>query len=97
MADDVMVTIRVDGGVMPGGMLDQMMREQGVLVTSRSAGTEERGGIAWSADAQMAVTALVVNGAPVAIKAALATFRKRFPKAMIEIEDDGPDDGGFLG
>lgn len=92
--DDVTIRIRVDGGPMPGGMLDQMMREQGVRVVSRSSAKEERD---WESamGAAAAITTLVVEGGRPAIRAALALFRKRFPKAKVEVDGE-PDDGGFL-
>jgi hypothetical protein len=98
MADedgDVTIRIRVDGGPMPGGMLDQMMRDQGVLVVSRSSATEERG---WESavEAAAAITTLVVEGGLPAIKAAMAVFRKRFPKAEVEAENDTGAPIGYL-
>ena len=46
---------------MPGGTLDQMMREQGVRVVSRSSATEERD---WESaiGAAAAITTLMVEG-----------------------------------
>ena len=41
--------------------------------------------------------ALVAIGAPTAIKAAVTKFRKRFPRATVEVQAEAPDDGGFLG
>jgi hypothetical protein len=85
--DDVIIRIKVDGGPMPGGMLDQMMREQGVRVVSRSSAREER---SWESamEADAAITTLVVDSGRPAIKAAMTLFRKRFPKAKVETEDD---------
>ena len=79
---------------MPGGMLDQMMREEGVRVVSRSRAKEERD---WESamGAAAAITTLVVEGGRPAIRAALALFRKRFPKAKVEVDGES-DDGGFL-
>ncbi len=41
---------------------------------------------------------IVASGAYDAIKAGVAQFRERFPRAEVVIEDDdaAPDDGGFL-
>lgn len=71
-----------------------MLAEEGVRVDRGTPGEVERRGIGWSADTQTAVTTLLVMGTGVAIKTAVARFRKRFPKAKVEV--DGPDDGGFL-
>ena len=97
--DDVTaVTIRVEGGPMPGGMLDQLMREQGVWVVHRSDRTAKR----WENIVELTgaiadITVLVVQGGRPAIRAALSTFRKRFPDVKVEVQDGGePDDGGFL-
>jgi hypothetical protein len=40
--------------------------------------------------------ALVAIGAPTGIKAAVTKFRKRFPRATVEVQAEAPDDGGFL-
>jgi hypothetical protein len=98
---DVKVTIRIDGGLMPMRALDQMMRGQDVTVTGRKitgrpGDDVERRGIAWSTDTQAAVATLVVNGAPAAIRAALALFRKQFPKATIDAKDDEGTPFGYL-
>jgi len=93
--DDVIIRIKVDGGPMPGGMLDQMMREHGVRVVSRFSAKEERG---WESavEAAAAITTLMVEGGRPAIKAAMALFRKRFPKAKVEAEDDDGTPIGYL-
>jgi hypothetical protein len=95
VGDDVIVRIKVDGGPMPGGMLDQMMREHDVRVVSRFSAREER---SWESavEAGAAITTLVVEGGRPAIKAAMALFRKRFPKAKVEAEDDEGTPIGYL-
>ena len=102
MSDEATVKVRVDGGSATVGLLDQIMREQGVQVTGRTAGTDKVYHL-FMADLEAAAAVadlgvLTVHGARPAIKTALKLFRKRFPQATVEVEVDGePDDGGFVG
>jgi hypothetical protein len=93
--DDVTVTIRVGGGVMPGGWLDQDMREHDVRVVSRTVGTEDRG---WESavEAAAAITVLVVEGGWPLIKGAIAVWRRRFPDTSAEVEDDQGQPIGYI-
>jgi hypothetical protein len=95
---DVKRTITCDGGLFGARALAQMLNEEGVRVVEGNAPPEvERRGIDYSTDVQQVVVALVVMGAPAAIKAAVGKFRNRFPRAKVEIQAEEPDDGGFLG
>jgi hypothetical protein len=94
---DVKQTITCDGGLFGARALAQMLSEEGVRVVEGDAPPEvERRGIDYSTDVQQVVVALVAIGAPTAIKAAVTKFRKRFPRATVEVQAEAPDDGGFL-
>jgi hypothetical protein len=95
---DVKRTITCDGGLFGARALSQMLKAEGVHVVEGHAPPEvERRGIDFSTDVQQVIVTLVAMGAPVAIKAAVTKFRKRFPRAKVEVEAEAPDDGGFLG
>ena len=90
-------TITVDGGLLGARALAQMLNDEGVRVVEDDAPREvERRGIDFSTDIQQAVVTLVVMGVPVAMRRAVAKYRKRFPRAKVEIQDESPDDGGLL-
>jgi hypothetical protein len=81
---------------MPAGALEAMLRREGARAERIPGdGGVERRGIDWSADVQMTVSAIVATGSVAAIGAAVAAFRKRFPKATVKVDAE-PDDGGFL-
>ena len=83
-------TIRSNAGVRVGALV-QMLEEEGAQVDWDPP--QERRGIDYSTDIQQAIVTLTVMGTPAAIKVAVDRFRKRFPKATTEIDDDDEPDG----
>lgn len=71
------------------GMLKQMLAEEGVEVTGGSAGTEERGAGEF---AEQVATNLVADGAIAAVMLAVKRFKKRVPKAKVEIDGEAVED-----
>ena len=100
-APQARVVIRLDGPV-PASALESVLEEHGVSAEPVSDDRVAERGIDWLADTQNVVTTIVAAGGTAAIGAAIAAFRKRFPKAKVKVEsgdvsdDGGPDDGGFL-
>jgi len=88
-------TITYTGSAARAGALVQMLEEAGASVEWTPP--VERRGI--GGDAEVVALGIVASGLYDGIKAAVARFLERFPRATAVIEDDGsaPDDGGFLG
>jgi len=96
---------------MPAGVLEAMLRQEGVRAERRLGEEDiERRGVDWSTDVQVTLSAIVATGSTAAIGVALGRFKKRFPKASVEVAEGDqakdaevewkpaePDDGGFLG
>jgi hypothetical protein len=94
---DITRTITYTGPAARVGGLADVLEDEGVRVEWTPP--EERRGIDYSTDIQalvVAVVAMKATGAPAAIKAAVKKFRARVPWAKVEIQDESPDDGGFL-
>jgi hypothetical protein len=100
MTDTPRIVITYKGEPACASALVQMLEQEGVQVdwtppTERRSARDALGWLTVSDDINAVLVSLVCNGTKPAIKAGVDKFRKRFPRAKVEVED-GPDDGGFF-